>query len=201
MKYPYLIVTIICFNTLIADAQKPIGITNEIDKRNFSVVLDGISFLKHRATLVYNFNDSAVAGMNQTVYDSLISRFYDLSYLRDSIKDQKQPYLARMHLQKAILYNIDHQLDVLPMDSVWLSPLTATGMAADSASYPPHTLVVYYPLAGEPFYHTVILFSEAGKIFFVSPLIHFDKRKDPGDIERFTRRHGYHIVEPYLWKP
>jgi hypothetical protein len=200
MKYTRIVLTIICFTTLLASAQKPVGVRDEADKRNFSVLLQAASFLKNHPTPVLNFNDSTALRVNRTVYDTLIDRFYDLNYLRDSIKD-KQPFTARVLLQKAILYNIDHFLGILPSDSVCIAPLISTELASDTAQYPPNTLVVYYPLAAEPFYTTVISFNAAGRIVFVSPLIHFFKRKDPDDVEAFYMRHGYDLIEPYLFKP
>ena len=117
------------------------------------------------------------------------------------MKDEKNPYQARLSLQKAILYNLDYLLDILPSDSVWFSPIAATEMRGDAKSYPPNTLVAYYPLANEPFYSAIISFNTKGKIFSVSPLIHFQKRKSAGDIEQFLLRHNYNEIKDKLWRP
>jgi hypothetical protein len=114
---------------------------------------------------------------------------------------KKNPFEARLGLQKAILYNIDYFLDILSPDSLCLSPLKSTVMAGEANSYPPNTLVAYFPLANEPFYTTVILFNKQGKIFSVSPLIHFENRNNPGDLERFYLRHNYNQIKDKLWRP
>jgi hypothetical protein len=201
MKIKFIVICFLFFPLHHLIAQKPVDITSQLDKRNFSVILNASAFLKDNKNVVQNFNDTVASAKTATVYDSLIKSFFDLSYLKDSMKDETNSFEARLGLQKAILYNIDYFLDILPPDSLWLSPLKSTPMTEDVGSYPPNTLVAYFPLANEPFYAAVILFNERGKIFAVSPLIHFEKRKNPSDIEQFYRRHNYNKINDKLWRP
>ncbi len=201
MKIKLIIILYLSFSLQNSIAQKPVDINSPLDKRNFSVVLNASAFLKSHKNVVIDFNDTIASRKLTTIYDSLIKTFFDLSYLKDSVKDEKNPFELRLELQKAILYNIDYFLDILSPDSLCLSPLNSTEMAGQANAYPPNTLVAYFPIANEPFYATVILFNKQGKIFSVSPLIHFEDRRNPDDLEQFYLRHNYNEIKDKLWRP
>jgi hypothetical protein len=182
-------------------AQISTGTFSMGEKENFTTVLKAVNFLKKSVTPTVNFSDISNSGNQLKIYDSLLQCYFDMSYLKDSVKDASNKFEQQKAMQMLILYNIDHFLDILPADSIFISPLKYTALADQSVSYPENTLVVYYIINDTTFPRAVILFNKTGKLFAVSPLINFDSELRKTDIESFYERNRYSTIESKLWSP
>src|SRR5688572_5136438 len=92
MKIKIIVISFFVLSLQNSIAQKPVNINSPLDKRNFEVIHNATAFLKNNKNPIINFNDSTALNKFGTVYDSLIKTFFDLSYLKDSMKDEKNPY-------------------------------------------------------------------------------------------------------------
>ena len=191
----------LCFFALTSNAQKPIGNFSKIDKNNFETISNAVLLLKRTETPIINFDMSSNNTNTMAVYDSLLNRFFDLSYFKDSLKINSDKLEHKIAEQKLILYNIDHFLDILPADSIFISPLNYTELAKDSGYYPKNSLVVHFLINNSPIVTTIILFNDKGLLFAVSPLIDFDSKNNDGGLEVFYERHGYSKIQSKLWRP
>ena len=193
---------VLCFSLQLSNAQKPRGEFSNIEKKNLSTVTSAIFFLKNNTTPSIKLSDSTIDATQFFIYDSLVKNYFDPSYYRDSIKDTSTSFEQKIQLQKWILYNIDHYLDLLPPDSIYISPLRLTTLAEDSGSYPKNSLVVYFLLDNTPFLTSVILFNKKGRLFAVSPVLHFENKNTDVAIDAFfSRQKGYHLIKEKLWRP
>ena len=203
MTWLHKIALLFCLlQTVAAPAQKVIGPVTENEKKGIATVRNAIRFLKQRTTPVVGKGDSAVSDRGQ-IYKDFINRFYDLSYLKDSLKGSATfSYEQLFHLQMAIIYNIDHYLDVLPLDSVYLSDarfLDETGAGHQS---PEVDLVVYYIISGKKFWVSTLSFAPDGKLWAIHPYIDFEGRNKDIDILGFySRQKGFHDIQGKLWRP
>jgi len=196
MIYRITILFALLFSVIELDAQKIIEPMNDSER----AILDNIASLsKHlKSTLTPDYSSSQKVDFGKDIYDEIVNEYFDLEYLRDSLKDMGNSTEQRIALQKLFLYNADHYLDVLPSDSIFVSPLRLTDLRDEAMYYPLFTFVVYFVIEGKPFYHTVLLFNKTGKLQFISPLIHFEKSHSEESIRSFFKRNGFSKIESKL---
>jgi hypothetical protein len=193
-------IVVITFFTLIgfdSSGQSYEGQLTKAQKSNFETVKNAIRYLKNDKTRSFQFTDSISAKVVIKQYTDFLEKFYDIHYLVDSAEKQT---LMSLEGQVALIYNIDHYLDVIPLDSIFISPLAFFHPNEAEGDFA-HSLVTYYKINGRTFYVQSILFNNAGKIKAVAPYIDFERNNKGIDIEGFyNRQKGYHQIKDKLYK-
>jgi hypothetical protein len=167
------------------------------EKSNFETVKNAIKYLKDDKTRSFLPIDSSSVKVLIKGYADFLERFYDIHYLIDS--SEKQTIMS-LEGQALLVYNIDHYLDVLPLDSIFVSPLAFFHPKEAEGDFA-HSLVTYFKINGRTFHVQSILFNNAGKIKALAPYIDFERNNKGIDIQGFyNRQKGYEQIKDKLYK-
>ncbi|MBV9987533.1 MAG: hypothetical protein JO301_07635 [Chitinophagaceae bacterium] len=189
-------VIVFCLIRFISSAQVPTGKLSAADQRNLQRVQQAIRFLKAQKTRSFTpFDSASLEGLSRE-YQPFFNAYFDTAYITDSAR--KQSIMSGAG-QMLLLYNIDHYLDVLPLDSVFIAPLSFFDQEEASRDRH-HTLVTYLKIDGTDFLVHALLFNEEGKIKGVAPYIDFEGKREKIDVEGFyNRQKGYDKIKDKIY--
>jgi hypothetical protein len=168
-----------------------------VDQVNFQTISKAISYLKAKETKSLKYFDSSSNNFLEDYYRDFVDQFYDSAFLKDTA--DKHP-LIRLHGQLSLLYNIDHFLDVLPLDSIFIAPLSFFD-AEEAGSDPDLTLIIYFKIDGKLVNIHSLIFNENGRLKAIGPFLDFNGEYKGIDIESFYKRQkGYIQMKERLIK-
>ena len=172
------------------------GELSNADSSNCETIRQAIQYLKNKQSISLTvFNPESVTTIH-AFYKEFFEKYFDRGFLADTAGKHA---LMTATGQALILYNIDNYLDILPIDSIYISPLKL--LNAKEAEQDRHnTLITYYRLDGRIFNVNSILFNDKGKLLGIAPYIDFNHNNEGIEVERFYFRHGLNRIKDKLYK-
>ncbi len=166
--------------------QIPAGKFTSEESRNFQIITKSIHYLKAHKTKSLSSFDSTSTKVLTNQYKDFLKTYFDLNYIIDT--GAKQHPMLSLDFQLALIYNIDHYLDVLPLDSVYIASLSyfdnSYSSIPDSASF----LNVFHRINGKEVLIYTIAFTASGKIKSIGPILDFEGRNKGVNIHGFYER-------------
>lgn len=194
-----LLVFIISSISVTIHAQKLVGEVTDAEKKNFETVQKAVAWLKKQPTPVMTHAKAFKKGKGTFLYDSLFQLFFDPIYTdRKNIRPGKE----ELGLTYAILYNIDHFLDFLPADSIFLTPFRHLDIYPDNPDETDqNSLITYYLIGGKKFIVHQLSFNKDAELLMINAYLDFERLNKGIDIVGFyTRQKGYAEIQPKLFK-
>jgi hypothetical protein len=191
------VVIMFCLIRFVSFGQISNGELSAADRQNLQTVQQAIKYLKAQKTKSFApFDSASMEGLGRE-YHHFFNAYFDTAYIVDSARKQS---VMDVPGQLLLLYNIDHYLDVLPLDSIFISPINFFDQnAAWADRY--HTLVTYLKINGSIVNIYALLFNEKGKIIGIAPYLDFDGRNEKIDIEGFyNRQSGYDKIKDKVYR-
>jgi hypothetical protein len=186
MKISTFLLIIFIHLIVVVSGQIPAGKFTSEESRNFQIITKAIQYLKAQKTKSLDSFDSTSTKVLINQYKDFYKTFFDLNYITDT--GAKQHPTLSLDFQSAILYNIDHYLDVLPLDSVYIASLSyfdkSYSPIPDSTSF----LNAFYRINGKEVIIYTIAFTGRGKIKGIGPFIDFEGKNKGVNIQGFYER-------------